>query len=251
MTSERIAELRELCENATALSFSSFSDVSKSLSFIAVARTNIPKLLDELEAQEASYVRQLEDYADGVQSDLSYWKKRAAEMEAGYRFYGGCKACIHSGDSGGLKCDVGGNCGREKWEPRPGRFEEAEPLNCETCTEPTKRVLSWGDGGTERKPVYVYEYSCDNLQCPIAIAREQEKQDEQKRREAVHNENLANGVDMKHLRNLRINSDYLLLDCAQFLGVTTAIYSAYDCEKNPMPRDLYDRMVQFLKEARP
>ncbi len=168
-----------------------------------------------------------------------------------------CRSCVHEKILGHV--DFCGDC--EYWCEIPGakdcwqfdetRFKEPEPLNCDTCAEPTKRVLSWGDGGTERKPVYVYEYTCDNLQCPIAIAREQKKQDEKKHREAVHNENLKNGVDMKHLRNLRINSDYLIFDCAEYLGVTTAIYSAYDCEKNPMPRDLYDRMVQFLKEARP
>ena len=139
MTPERIAELRALCENATPGAWTSNindygdlihagnmlvaeirgwghltgklglseDEVTKiqdaNCALIAAARTALPELLDALEAMT----------------------KRAAEMEAGYRFYGGCTACVHSGDSGGLKCDVGGNCGREKWEPRPGRFEEA------------------------------------------------------------------------------------------------------------------------------
>ncbi len=154
MTPERIAELRYLCADATPgewgtshpcgdhiIAIKSKTLICKAKKrgdalFIAAARTALPELLDALEAQEASYVRQLEDYADGVRSDKRYWQSRAETMEQALKkLLLPCRSCVHEKILGHV--DYCGDCeywceipgAKDCWQFDDARFAERSATN--------------------------------------------------------------------------------------------------------------------------
>lgn len=114
-------------------------------------------------------------------------------------------------------------------------------IACEECEEPTKTVGAFWDGhGEAGNPTNGIIWTCKSAACPVALRRREMEAAEEARREQVHEVNVARGIDVRELRRLRVKARCTTMDASKLLCCGPAQYSAYETEKEPLPRHLYD-----------
>ena len=119
--------------------------------------------------------------------------------------------------------------------------------DCIACTEPTKRPVGCWDGRDKQgKATHGYIYDCDSKTCPTALARRVAAENEESRRERARAANAANGIDVRKLRRLRIEARCTIKDLSHICQCSAVEYSAWETEKEPVPRELWTLLMAYL-----
>ena len=114
---------------------------------------------------------------------------------------------------------------------------------CDTCTEITKHVVGFRDG---ENGTHGCIYDCKNQLCEVKIMVDATKSKDIQDRIQVQQTNGKNAVFMGVLRHKRNDRGILVFDVANHLGISNSLYSRYENEKEAMPKELYDKAIQFV-----
>lgn len=114
---------------------------------------------------------------------------------------------------------------------------------CDTCAETTKHVVGFWDG---KNDTHGCIYDCENQLCEVKIIIDATKSEDIQNRIQVQQINGKNAVFMGDLRHKRNDRGILVFDMANHLGISSSLYSRYENEKETMPKELYDRAIQFV-----
>lgn len=122
---------------------------------------------------------------------------------------------------------------------------------CDTCNEPTKCPVGFWDGYDERGNMTgSCTWGCDSPDCEIAIQRRLMEEDAARTRALVLQINAANGVDVRKLRQARMDAYCTIREASEEINCSAAEYSAYETGRASMPKDKYIHLYKYLKENR-
>lgn len=117
-------------------------------------------------------------------------------------------------------------------------------MNCETCSEPTKRPAGFYDrqqpDGTLAGGIF---YNCQSKTCPVAVEAQAAYERERDRESAAKRENAANGICPEDARQERIAVQMTGRDMAKALGVSPVQISNWEHERDPFPVAMYRRYM--------
>lgn len=115
-------------------------------------------------------------------------------------------------------------------------------LQCEQCTEPTKRPVGFWDGDN----CGGYMWDCDNLNCPVKQERESKRANETAAKSESHRLNQKHGINIDKMKRLRRGYGETIRDMSRILNVSSAEYSEFETERKPMPVDIYKVAMAYL-----
>lgn len=115
---------------------------------------------------------------------------------------------------------------------------------CSDCKEPTKKFAGFMDGHDKNdNPTHGILYTCDNKSCEHF-----KNFDDSDKKAATIAENLKNGVDAKILKNKLHTSHNTYGSVANILGVGPAQISKWMNEHEPIPKNVYDKLMHLLSK---
>ena len=117
---------------------------------------------------------------------------------------------------------------------------------CNTCTDPTKRPVGFWDGEDDTHGCL---YDCSNDACEVCKRNKQKDREAEQRRLTVHSENTKNGIDIKHLADLRKEQKISMRKMAEIAGCGAAEYSAYEHERKVFPTEIYQKCMDCITQA--
>lgn len=116
---------------------------------------------------------------------------------------------------------------------------------CDSCNEPTKRVVGcWdGKGGTSG-----HMYNCNNSSCELKQEEMKISIQTEQQQAASRAENLKNGVDVEKVDTLRKNNQQTLRGFCLSIGIFPGRYCDYLHEFSPVPKHLIAVYKVFMEE---
>ena len=117
---------------------------------------------------------------------------------------------------------------------------------CNTCADPTKRPVGFWDGADGTHGCL---YDCSNDACEVYKRNKQKDREAEQRRLTVRVENTKNGIDVKHLVDLRKEQKISIRKMTEIAGCSAAEYSAYEHEREVFPTEVYRKCMNYMTQA--
>lgn len=122
---------------------------------------------------------------------------------------------------------------------------------CDTCNEPTKIPTGFWDRCDEHgNMIGGCTWGCDSPDCEIAVQRRSREEDAVRTKTLVMQVNAANGVDVRKLRQARMDAYCTMREASEEINCSAAEYSAYETGRASMPKEKFIHLYKYLKENR-
>lgn len=102
--------------------------------------------------------------------------------------------------------------------------------DCAFCEEPSKFVIGYYDGENGSGKVY----ACKKTECTS-------------NKNVLQTGKKKLSDEIKTLVRQRIRAGLTMYDAATFVGVNSAEYSAWEHEKKPIPKEIYDKLIHYFE----
>lgn len=121
---------------------------------------------------------------------------------------------------------------------------------CNSCPEPTKRLVGFMDGYDEKgemisRPIF----DCNSDICQISLLHKKERIEEEQQIAETRKTNYSNRVSAISLRNARGAARLSVYDICQKFKIPTSQYSKYENEKLPIPPETYKEFIKYFEEC--
>lgn len=116
---------------------------------------------------------------------------------------------------------------------------------CQKCQEPTKYVEGFATLTHGRQ---IKVFACKNENCETYKLNKDIGRSINEKHVRIAKENEESGVNVRALREVRLQSCILIGQIAAHLKIGSAEYSLYESGAKAMPKELYTRAMSFLFE---
>lgn len=116
---------------------------------------------------------------------------------------------------------------------------------CTNCKEKTKHIAGFWDG---KDGTHGCIYDCRNFACEEKIRKMEAGKKLEERQKDVQRVNRENGVDVPKLIAWRRENKISMRKMADLVGIGAAEYSSYEHEREPFPKDAWEKCVNSCEK---
>ena len=119
---------------------------------------------------------------------------------------------------------------------------------CNTCTEPTRRVIGFWDGCDKftGEPTHGQIYECNSTTCELKQEIDKAAAKSQAEIQIIQQKHLARGIDMQTIDSARINREITMRNLSNAVGISPSLYCDYRACRKEIPQETYQKIVEFL-----
>lgn len=119
-------------------------------------------------------------------------------------------------------------------------------MNCQTCTDPTKYVVGFWDGGNGEHGQF---FDCDNAACEVKQEMIEKALLIREKTDEVDRINLSNGISMNEIKAKRKELGITINKMALKLRILCSTYSNYEQCREALPIELKGKIEEVFNQS--